>query len=67
MENFGSSINDKPEEGEKEAKEGESKKAEAETQTVSAALTSGLREFPEVGGARWGIFNSQTTKRHNGK
>ena len=38
------------EEGEKEAKEGESKKAKAETQTASAALTSGLREFPEVGG-----------------
>ena len=25
------------------------------------------REFPEVGEARWGIFNSQTPQRHNDK
>jgi len=53
------------EEGEKEANEGESKKAKAETQTASAALTSGLHEFPEVGGKdlRTGPLGKPTAQR----
>ena len=53
------------EEGVKEGKEGESKKADAEPQTASAALTSGLREFPEVGGEdlRTGPLGKPTAQR----